>query len=97
MLCDVIEGELVVDSIRHFDSAAIAVELHNDAQFARDHTYGGPNLDEAEEDLLDGIQAWLAERTIDDRFAEFLLEYSTYIEQLEYERWLGLLKRFVEA
>ncbi|CCW61319.1 unnamed protein product [Phytomonas sp. EM1] len=59
--------------------------------------YPGPNLDEAEEEVLDGIQAWLAERHIDDLFGEFVGQYSVWIEQMEYERWLQQLYDYVAA
>ncbi|RNF16134.1 putative mitochondrial glycoprotein [Trypanosoma conorhini] len=59
--------------------------------------YPGPNLDEVEEEVLDGIQAWLAERCIDDQFGEFVGQYSVWVEQMEYERWLRQLRDFVAA
>lgn len=59
--------------------------------------YEGPNLDEAEEDVLDGLQAWLAERRMDDLLGEFVGSYSVWIEQMEYERWLQHLHDYVAA
>lgn len=59
--------------------------------------YEGLNLDEAEEDVLDGLQGWLAERCIDDLFAEFIGSYSVWVEQREYERWLEHLREYVAA
>lgn len=59
--------------------------------------YPGPNLDEAEEEVLDGLQAWLAERRIDDQLGEFVGQYSVWIEQAEYERWLQHLYDYVAA
>lgn len=59
--------------------------------------FEGPNLDEAEEDILDGLQAWLAERRVDDLLAEFIGSYSVWIEQMEYERWLQHLHDYVAA
>lgn len=59
--------------------------------------YNGPNLDEAEEPVLDGLQGWLAERKVDDIFAEFIGSYSVWVEQLEYERWLQHLHDYVAA
>lgn len=59
--------------------------------------YPGPNLNEMEEDVLDGIQSWLAERQIDDRFGEFVGQYSVWVEQAEYERWLQQLYDYVAA
>nr|CCC91762.1 putative mitochondrial glycoprotein-like protein [Trypanosoma congolense IL3000] len=59
--------------------------------------YPGPNLDEAEEEVLDGLQAWLAERCVDDQFGEFVGQYSVWVEQQEYERWLRRLRDFIAA
>lgn len=59
--------------------------------------YPGPNLDEAEEEMLDGIQSWLAERQIDDRFGDFIGQYSVWVEQAEYECWLQQLYDYVAA
>lgn len=59
--------------------------------------YPGPNLDEVEEEVLDGVQAWLAERCIDDQFGEFVGQHSVWVEQMEYERWLRQLRDFVAA
>lgn len=59
--------------------------------------YEGPNLDEVEESVLDGLYAWLMERGIDDGFAEFIARYSVWTEQVEYERWLRHLHDYVCA
>jgi hypothetical protein len=95
--CDVVEGELVVDNIRSYESKRLAQDPSFAASVDRSTLYPGPNFDEAEEDLLDGIQAWLAERQFDDQFGEFVGHYSVWIEQMEYERWLKMLKSFVAA
>ena len=95
--CDVIESEFVVDNLRCYHSSLLATELSPAAQLDRDLLYPGPPLDQTEEDVLDGLQAWLAEREFDDRFAEFVAQYSAWIEQLEYERWLKEFKSFLLA
>ncbi|EPY21370.1 complement component 1 Q subcomponent-binding protein, mitochondrial [Strigomonas culicis] len=59
--------------------------------------YQGPNLDEAEEEVLDGIQSYLAERKVDDQFGEFVSQMSVWVEQEEYERWLQQLYDYVAA
>lgn len=94
---DVVEGECVVDQIRTFASASLALDETSAGHHGRAASYQGPNLDEAEEEVLDGVQAFLAEREIDDQFAEFVGQYSVWVEQQEYERWLAELKTFVQA
>jgi hypothetical protein len=94
---DVIEGECVVDNIRVFESSALAQDDTVHGAFDRSCMYPGPNLDETEEEVLDGLQAFLSERSVDDQLAEFVSQYAVWIEQLEYERWLQELRAFVVA
>lgn len=94
---DVVEGEVIVEKTRVFENKALAADGTAVGKFDRSMQFPGPSLDEAEEELLDGLQTWLAERNIDDQFGEFIAQYSTWIEQLEYERWLKELRRFVAA
>uniref|UniRef100_A0A7S1QNC7 Uncharacterized protein n=1 Tax=Neobodo designis TaxID=312471 RepID=A0A7S1QNC7_NEODS len=94
---DVVEGECIVDNIRTFDSAEQALNESYVAAYEREKAYPGPSLDESEEEVLDGIQAYLAERQVDDQMAEFVGQYSVWVEQLEYERWLRELKSFLTA
>jgi complement component 1 Q subcomponent-binding protein len=67
------------------------------AAYDRSFTFPGPNLDETEEEILDALQTYLAERHIDDQMAEFVGQYTCWVEQLEYERWLKDLKTFIQA
>jgi hypothetical protein len=94
---DVVEGECIVDNIRTFDTADQALNDSFVANYEREKAYPGPNLDETEEEILDGIQAYLAEREVDDQMAEFVGQYTVWVEQMEYERWLRELKAFVTA
>lgn len=93
--CDVIESEFVVQSLKGYPSALLATDVSAQAQFDRDAMYPGPPLDETEDELLDALQVWLAERAFDDVFAEFIAQYHVWTEQMEYERWLKELKRFL--
>jgi hypothetical protein len=95
--CDVVEGELRFDSLQSYSSELLGKDLSLAAAFDRAGLYPGPSLDETEEEVLDGLQAYMAERGFDDQFGEFVAQYTCWIEQLEYERWLANLKSFVEA
>jgi hypothetical protein len=95
--CDVIEGELRFDSVQTYSSELLGKDLSLAAAFDRAALYPGPSLDETEEEVLDGLQAYMAERGFDDQFGEFVAQYTCWIEQLEYERWLANLKAFVES
>ncbi|KAG8348936.1 putative p22 protein precursor [Trypanosoma vivax] len=103
---DFVDGELVVDNVVFHGKfkSPIKEEEQIDGVHEREvgydnnfNGYPGPNLDEAEEEILDGIQAWLAERCVDDQFGEFIGQYSVWVEQQEYERWLRRLRDFVAA
>ncbi|EKF39022.1 hypothetical protein MOQ_000756 [Trypanosoma cruzi marinkellei] len=88
------EPQEAEDSKNELSCTSTEAEVHYNNMFGG---YPGPNLDEAEEEVLDGIQAWLAERCIDDQFGEFVGQYSVWVEQMEYERWLRQLRDFVTA
>ncbi|CCW69084.1 unnamed protein product [Phytomonas sp. Hart1] len=109
---DVIEGELVVDNLVFHGAYSVKgkekggdhdnsdPDQEKDLRVMYNNPFGGysgPNLDEAEDEVLDGIQAWLAERHIDDQFGEFIGQYSVWIEQMEYERWLQQFYDYVAA
>lgn len=94
---DVVEGELVVNHVKVYDEPLLAYDHSLVADFDRAQTFPGPSLDEAEEEVLDGLHAFLQEREFDDPFAEFIAHYSAWIEQEEYEQWLQQLRKFVTA
>lgn len=96
-LLDVVEGECVIDKVRSYDTASAAREQTPEGLFERNAMYQGPNLDESEEEVLDGFQLYLAERQIDDQMAEFIGQYSVWTEQAEYERWLKNFQGFLQA
>lgn len=105
--CDVVDGELVVDNVvYHGTPSPSSPPSTADADVAAATRpcyvnpfggYPGPNLDEAEEEVLDGIQGWLAERGVDDQLGEFVGQYAIWIEQAEYELWLQQLRDYVAA
>ncbi|TPP44088.1 MYND finger family protein [Leishmania donovani] len=101
--CDVVDGELIVDGLvyhgpppptSHPPSSSGTPQPRYTNPFGG---YPGPNLDEVEEEVLDGIQSWLAERGVDDQLGEFVGQYSIWVEQAEYERWLQQLRDYVFA
>lgn len=96
-LLDVVEGECTIDKVRVYDTASVAREQTVQGSFERQALFQGPNLDEAEEEVLDGFQLYLAERQIDDQLAEFIGQYSVWIEQAEYEAWLKNFQGFLQA
>ncbi|KAG5511444.1 hypothetical protein JKF63_07407 [Porcisia hertigi] len=100
--CDVVDGELIVDGVVYHGPPSFSTSPASSGEPQPQYTnpfagYTGPNLDEAEEEVLDGIQSWLAERGVDDQLGEFIGQYSLWIEQAEYERWLQQLRDYVAA
>ncbi|GET85811.1 hypothetical protein, conserved [Leishmania tarentolae] len=102
--CDVVDGELIIDGlVYHGPPPPPTSQLSSSPGSPQPRYtnpfggYPGPNLDEAEEEVLDGIQSWLAERGVDDQLGEFVGQYSVWVEQAEYERWLQQLRDYVAA
>ncbi|CAJ1026406.1 putative Mitochondrial glycoprotein [Leishmania utingensis] len=101
--CDVVDGELIVDNVvyhgppPHTSNSPSSSGVPQPRYTNPFGGYPGPNLDEAEEEVLDGIQSWLAERGVDDQLGEFVGQYSIWVEQAEYERWLQQLRDYVAA
>lgn len=100
--CDLIDGELQTNQVVLRDASFDLTEDTTDEAIASRYEslfegYEGPRLEEAEEDVLDGIQTWLAERRIDDIFAEFVASYCVWVEQMEYECWLQHLHDYVAS
>lgn len=95
---DVIEGEIVINNIQLHDFPLMAYDRKSmSTAFDRAMLFGGPNLDEVEDEVLDGMHAFLVERQLDDQFAEFVAHYSAWIEQEEYEAWLQHFRNFLTA
>ncbi|KAG5487085.1 hypothetical protein LSCM1_07756 [Leishmania martiniquensis] len=101
--CDVVDGELVVDGVVYHGPPPPTSQPSSSPGAPRPRYtnpfggYPGPNLDEAEEEVLDGIHGWLAERGVDDQLGEFVGQYSIWVEQAEYELWLQQLRDYVAA
>eukprot|EP00796_Vickermania_ingenoplastis_P008455 gene8455-5932_t len=95
--CDLIDGELRTEHVLVHGPVNPRGTAESTPLARLVEGYLGPALIEQEEDVLDGLQAWLAERRVDDIFAEFIGSYSVWVEQMEYERWLKHLRNYVAA
>lgn len=89
------EGELVLDSMRHYNDAAQAKDESAEGEARRRVLYSGPKVSELDDGLVDSIIKYLEKRGIDQDLAEFVTLYSFWAEQQEYESWLGSLNKFV--
>jgi hypothetical protein len=71
-----------------------APKTNGEAQRMRRSKYGGPMLNELDDELSDEILDYLDERGVNNAFAEFVMAQAYYYEQEEYLNWLRLLRRF---
>lgn len=90
-ICGAIENELVLDGVAHYDDPQLAKN-----ELERENKYQGPVLHELTDNVLDSFLAYLRERGVDDLLAEFVTEYSFWMEQQEYEAWLAKMADFTE-
>lgn len=67
---------------------------NGEAQRMRRSKYGGPMLNELDDDLSDEILDYLDERGVNNAFAEYIMSQAYYYEQEEYLNWLRLLRKF---
>ena len=84
-----IEGELVLDGIAFHHDAAVARDMTPEGLSKKDKSYGGPTIAELNGELVESFISYLEERGVNDSFAEFIEEYAFWMEQQEYEGWLG--------
>jgi hypothetical protein len=89
-----IDGELVLDGIAFLNDPALARDMSAEGMGKKDKKYAGPAVPELNDELVDSFIAYLEERGVDDSFAEFIEAYSFWMEQQEYEAWLGQVADF---
>lgn len=90
---DVEEAELVLDSIMHVSDYGKYSTLNNEA---RAKLYGGPDIAELDQEVVGNFVGFLEERGINDDIAKFVLDYSNFREQKEYESWLAKVSKFTQ-
>jgi len=95
--CTAQDGEVVIDYVNHYPSAALAFAVDPAASHGRADRYGGPNFPTLDEDLQVLIENYLEERGVTQGLAVFIPDYVDFKEQKEYMRWLKDVKEFVDA
>ncbi|KPI83294.1 hypothetical protein ABL78_7675 [Leptomonas seymouri] len=73
---------------------AASPKSNGEVQRMRRSKYGGPMLNELDDDLSDEILDYLDERGVNNAFAEYIMAQAYYYEQEEYLNWLRLLRKF---
>jgi hypothetical protein len=90
-----VENELVILAAAHYKDAAVARDWSPKGAADRDTKYAGPAIHQLDEGVTNGFVNYLEERGINDSFAEFIVQYAFWLEQQEYENWLGCMSKFV--
>lgn len=93
--CELVFDGLAVHSTR--EELEVAMTQSAAARKQRDDKYRGPFINELDEDFADELMNYLDDRGVDNTFAEYLMQQAHWIEQLEYENWLKLLRAFASA
>lgn len=88
------EGELVLNNIRFFDAAAVAKDSTAEGEAKRAELYSGPLVHELNYDLLNSVMSYLEKRGVDEKLGEYIILYSFWAEQLDYEAWLSTMNKF---
>lgn len=85
-MCTATETDSIIRSV-HF--------LPKDGDNGDMEKYGGPNLEDLDEALQQGLGRYFEKRGIDKELAYFIMAYSREKEQKEYVRWLKTLQAFI--
>ncbi|KAG5472700.1 hypothetical protein LSCM4_02022 [Leishmania orientalis] len=88
------EGELVLNNIRFYDDAELAKDTSAEAEAKRNELYTGPLVHELDYDLLNCVMTYLEKRGVDEKLGEFVILYSFWAEQQDYEAWLSTMNKF---
>lgn len=91
-----VDNELVVDGVATFDDPNLAKDMSAASMSKRDHKYQGPAIHELDSRLVNSIIQYLDQRGVNDEFAQFVAEYSYWMEQTEYEGWLQNVANFAK-
>jgi hypothetical protein len=88
------DGELVIDGMTHYESAAAAQDESAEGEVRKERHYQGPTFAELNSGFVDAIVDYLEARGVNDDLSTFVAQYSYAIEQQEYENWLRAVAEF---
>nr|CCC90958.1 putative p22 protein precursor [Trypanosoma congolense IL3000] len=89
------EGEIVLNNVCFRQDAKLAMDSAAESQAKNDLLYGGPDVADLEDSLVEAFASYLEERGVNDDLGNFIERYSYWAEQAEYEEWLGNINKFV--
>lgn len=88
------EGELVLNNIRFYENKQLALDMSAEGEAKRMELYTGPLIHELDDDLLNCVMSYLEKRGVDEKLGEFVVLYSFWAEQQDYETWLSTMNKF---
>ncbi|EIN08552.1 regulatory protein suaprga1 [Punctularia strigosozonata HHB-11173 SS5] len=91
------EGAFLIENVSYYADAKLGTAVTADADWSRRGLYVGPQFETLDVGLQEEFEKWLQERGINETLALFVPEFCEYKEQKEYVRWLGNMKKFIEA
>ena len=91
-----IEGELVIDGVSHHDSQQLAADMTAEGLTQKERKYQGPGISELSSEVVAAFADYLTERGVTDEFAVFIADYSYWIEEAHYHKWLKQIQEFTK-
>lgn len=91
------DGIFSIEHVSFYKDAKLATDLTSEADWKRRATYLGPQFEHLDVTVQEGLEAYLAERGIDESLALFIPDYAEWKEQKEYVSWLKGFKSFISA
>ncbi|KAH9579778.1 Mitochondrial glycoprotein [Trypanosoma melophagium] len=89
------DGEVLLDHIAFLPDSALALDESAEAVAKRSVLYGGPDVNELDDNLSNAFLNYLDARGVNDELGEFVEAYGLWAEQAEYEAWLSAVHQFV--
>lgn len=90
-------GEIIVESMIPYPSASLALTDSAEADYKRRSIYQGPPFNVLDENVQVAVDEYLASRKIGPELAQFVLEYGSHQENIQYINWLEQIKKVVES
>jgi len=90
------EGQFITENVSFYDDAKVGTDLTAEADWKRRGMYIGPQFETLDLSLQEEFEKFLQERGINENIALFIPSYAEYKEQIEYTKWLGKVKSFVD-
>lgn len=91
------EGSFFVEHVSFTSSPKLLHDQTAEGEWQRRGFFGGPSFANLEESVQRDFHDFLADRGINEDFADFLQQYLEFKEQKEYKIWLKNVSKFLKA